>query len=144
MIAVDTNVLLRRLLDDEPAQADRARRIFAQHDRVLIPDIVLVEAVWTLKGKRYRASKDDIVAAITALLEEPNVVFESREAVWAALNDYIAAPLVKTNDGMASADFADALVVRKSMFTAEQWHEDYVATYTFDRAALALPGTKRP
>ena len=144
MIAVDRDVLLRRLLDDEPAQAERARRLFARNDRVLIPDIVLAEAIWTLKGKRYRASKDDIVAVITALLEEPHVGFESRRAVWAALNDYADAPLAKTGDGLDSADFVDALIVRKAMFTAQRWGEPYVAAYTFDQAALALPGTRAP
>jgi predicted nucleic-acid-binding protein len=144
MIAVDTNVLLRRLLDDEAAQAERARRLFARNDRVLIPDIVLAEAVWTLKGKRYQASNEDIVAAVTALLEEPNVAFESRQAVWAALNDYADAPLSKKGDATGSVDFADALIVRKAMFTARRWGEPYVATYTFDQAALALSGTREP
>jgi predicted nucleic-acid-binding protein len=144
MIAVDTNVLLRRLLDDDAAQTETARRLFARKDRILIADIVLVETVWTLKGKRYKATREDIVAAVTALLEEPNVLFESRQAVWAALNDYAEAPLVKTGDGMQAADLADALVVHKAMFTAQQCGEAYEATYTFDQAALAIPGTKAP
>jgi predicted nucleic-acid-binding protein len=129
-------------LDDDAAQAERARGLFARKDRILIADIVLVEAVWTLKGKRYKATKEDIIAAVTALLEEPNVVFENRQAVWAALNDYAEAALVKTGDGMQAADLADALVVRKAMFTALEWGETYEATYTFDQAALAIPGTR--
>jgi predicted nucleic-acid-binding protein len=144
MIAVDTNVLLRRLLDDDAAQAERARRLFARNDQVLITDIVLAEAVWTLRGKRYKATKDDIIAAVTALLEEPNVAFESRQAVWAALNDYADAPLVRTRYGVNSADLADALIVRKATFTAQRWGESYDATYTFDQAALTIPGTRAP
>lgn len=144
MIAVDTNVLLRRLLDDDPDQAARAHRLFDRAENVLIPDIVLAETIWTLKGKRYKASKDDLIAMVMGLLEEPNVVFESRQAVWAAVNDYIDAPQARTAGGTRTADLADALVVNKAKTTAQRRGENYGGTYTFDEAALALEGTKRP
>ncbi|MDB5989523.1 MAG: domain nuclease [Herbaspirillum sp.] len=142
MIAVDTNVLLRRLLNDDLNQAAKARNLFNKADQILITDIVLVETIWTLKGKRYKASKEDIVAVVVGLLEEPNVVFESQQAVWSALNDYINAPAVKTLDGMRIADLPDALVVNKAKVTIAQWGEPYDATYTFDQAAQALGGTR--
>ena len=144
MIAVDTNVLLRRLLDDDAVQAERARRLFDRKENVLIPDIVLAETIWTLKGKRYQASKDDLVALVMGLLEEPNIVFESRQAVWSAVNDYIEAPSVRTPDGTRTADLADALVVNKAKITAQRRGEHYGGTYTYDQAALALDGTRQP
>ncbi len=91
MIAVDTNVLLRRLLDDDATQSARARRLFDAEAEILITDVVLAEAVWTLKGKRYKASAAQVAEIVTGLLEEPNVVFEDAAAVWSALNDYVAA-----------------------------------------------------
>lgn len=142
MIAVDTNVLLRRLLDDDVKQAAKARNLFDKADQILITDIVLAETIWTIKGKRYKASKDDIVKVVMGLLEEPNVVFESQQAVWSALNAYIDAPAVKTPDGMRIADLPDALVVNKAKVTMEQWGKAYDATYTFDLAAQALDGAK--
>jgi len=142
MIAVDTNVLLRRALNDDVEQAAKARKLFDTADQILVTDIVLVEAIWTLKGKRYNASKDDIVALVTKLLEEPNVVFESEQAIWSALNEFIEAPLVKCADGMRHADFSDALIVAKAMDTMEKWDVPYEATYTFDVAAQRLPGTQ--
>ena len=144
MIAVDTNVLLRRLLDDDVNQAEKARKLFDKASQILITDIVLAKTIWALKGKRYKASRDDIVAIVMALLEEPNVVFESQQAVWSALNDFINAPAVKTADGMRMADLPDALVVNKAKMTMGQWGEPYEATYTFDQAAQALDGTKAP
>lgn len=144
MIAVDTNVLLRRLLNDDADQAQRAHRLFEKNESILIADVVLVEAIWTLKGKRYKASKDDLVAMLMGLLEEPNVVFESRQAVWSAVNDYIEAPPVKTADGVRTADLADTLVVNKAKVTAQRRGEHYGGTYTYDQAALALDGTKQP
>jgi len=142
MIAVDTNVLLRRALNDDVAQAAKARKLFDSAEQILVTDIVLVEAIWTLKGKRYKASKDDIVALVTKLLEEPNVVFESEQAIWSALNEFIDAPVVKCPDGMRQADFSDALIVAKAMDAMEKWAEPYEATYTFDVAAQSLPGTQ--
>jgi predicted nucleic-acid-binding protein len=144
MIAVDTNVLLRRLLNDDLIQAQKARHLFDKADLILITDIVLAETIWTLKGKRYKASKEDIVAVVMSLLEEPKVVFENQQAVWSALNDYINAAAVKTADGMRIADLPDAMVVNKAKVMMKQWGQTYEATYTFDQAAQALDGTKAP
>lgn len=144
MIAVDTNVLLRRLLDDDATQAEKARRLFETQESVLITDIVLAETIWTLTGKRYRAGKEELAAVVMGLLEERNVMFESREAIWSALHDYLDALPVKTASGVRTADLADALIVNKAKFTAQERGERYGATYTFDQAALALEGTKVP
>jgi predicted nucleic-acid-binding protein len=144
MIAVDTNVLLRRLLDDDVAQTAKARRLFDADEPVLITDVVLAETVWTLTGKRYGAGREDIATVVVGLLEEHNVVFESRQAVWSALNDYLAASPVRTASGVKIADLADALVVNKAKITAQRRNEPYHGTYTYDRAALAVDGTRAP
>jgi predicted nucleic-acid-binding protein len=142
VIAVDTNVLLRRLLNDDAAQAEKARKLFEAAKEVLITDVVLAETVWTLSGKRYRASKEDIVATVTGLLEERNIVFESRQAVWSALNDYADAKPITTAVGPRTVDFADALLISKAKATALRRGERYLGTYTFDQAALSLSGAK--
>jgi predicted nucleic-acid-binding protein len=144
MIAVDTNVLLRRLLNDDPEQAKKARKLFDEADGILITDVVLAETIWTLKGKRYKASREDIVAVVMGVFEEPDVVFGSQQAVWCALNDYINAPQVRTADGMRMADLPDALVINKARMAVERWGVPYEATYTFDLAAQALEGAKAP
>ena len=142
MIAVDTNVLLRRLLNDDARQAEKARRLFETHESVLVTDVVLAETIWTLTGKRYGAGKAELAAVVMGLLEEGNVVFESRQAVWSALNDYLDALPVKTASGVRTADLPHALVVNKAKVTAQQRSEPYHGTYTYDQAALALDGTK--
>lgn len=144
MIAVDTNVLLRRLLDDDAGQSAKARRLFGMSAGVLITDISLTEAIWVLTGKRYKAGKDHIVAMVASLLEEPNVLFESRQAIWSALNEYANATPVSTIGGMREVDFADALIVSKAKATANRLGDVYGGTYTFDQAALSLDGTKSP
>jgi predicted nucleic-acid-binding protein len=144
MIAVDSNVLLRRVLGDEHDQAEKARRLFERETSILVTDLVLAETIWTLEGKRYRASRDDLVKMIMGLLQETNVVFESRQAIWSALNDYIDAPPIRTPEGMRRADFADALIVSKAVVVAQWRSERYGGTFTYDRAALGLAGTTSP
>ncbi len=43
MIAIDTNVLLRYLLDDDPQQSPKATALIKSGKPVLITDVVLVE-----------------------------------------------------------------------------------------------------
>ena len=88
MIAVDTNVLLRYLLHEDEAQAARADAIFGAAETILITDVVLVETVWTLVGRRYRLAKADIVSVLERLFSEPNIRFEDDQVVWRASQAY--------------------------------------------------------
>ena len=133
MIAVDTNVLLRYLLRDDEAQAEKSRRLFESAERMLITDVVLVKAVWTLIGSRYRANRDDVIAVVGKLLQEPNVRFEDDEVIWSALQAYRE----------TEANFADALIVHKAIKTAAV-EDELQAVYTFDTTALQLPATTEP
>jgi predicted nucleic-acid-binding protein len=142
MIAIDTNVLLRRILRDDALQAQKADKLFEKHKAILITDVVLVETIWTLRGKKYGASKETIQQVIMSLLEEAHVIFENQQAVWSALNDYISAKEVKTPNGMKELDFSDALIINKAKIVMAQWGEPYEATYTFDKAAQSVSGAR--
>ena len=134
MIAVDTNVLLRYLLDDDTEQSPRAARLFRRDDGILVTDVVLAETLWTLAGRKYRASRADLATVVDSLFREPVVEFEDRQAVWGALGDFEA----------TAADFQDALILRKAQGVAERAKKSLSALYTFDVAALELDGAKRP
>jgi len=110
VIAIDTNVLLRYLLQDNPEQARKASKLINGKERVLITDAVLVETIWTLKGKKYQQKKPALVATIQALFKESNLRFENNQAIWLALNDYRKAKLVNGKE----VEFSDALIVNKS------------------------------
>lgn len=140
MIAIDTNVLLRYLLNDEPLQSAKAGKLISGQKVILITDVVLVETLWTLKGKKYQLGKTDCVAVLTALFKEPNFRFENGQVVWMALNDYRKAKSV----GGKMADFSDALIVHKAKFIAGRHSETLSGMYTFDVAAQQLPGVKAP
>ena len=135
MIAVDTNVLLRYLLNDDAVQADIAASLIKGADTVLITDVVLAETLWTLSGRKYQLNKDQVAAVVHALFEELNIRFEDGPAVWMALNDYLE------SDG---ADFADALIINKARAVAEAQGGPFSGSYTFDKAAQKLQGARIP
>ena len=144
MIAVDTNVLLRRILNDDEQQSAKTKKVFESGRPVLITDVVLAETIRTLKGKLYGATKEDIQAVVMGLLEETHAVFENQQAIWSALNYFVAAKDVNTANGVKTADLADALIVNKAKMIARDKNQPYEGTYTFDLAALQIDGTKRP
>ena len=140
MIAVGTNVLLRYLLGDDPAQSDKAGKLITGNDVVLVTDVVLVEALWTLQGKKYQLGKTELIGIVRALFEEANIRFEDGQVVWMALNDYRKAKAVRGK----VADFADALITNKAKFIANLLDTTFSGSYTFDKAAQTLPGAKSP
>lgn len=142
MIAIDTNVLLRYLIRDDESQANRAAEIITGNQKVLVTDIVITEAIWVLKGKRYQLSKERIIDVIHALFAEPNIKFEDDQAVWCALKDYVNASPIKVKGKTKQADFPDALIVNKAKRYGQLNGEDVTSTYTFDKAALAIEGTE--
>jgi len=48
---INADVLLRYLLDDDIEQSPKAKKIITGTDKILVTDIVIIETVWTLKGK---------------------------------------------------------------------------------------------
>lgn len=144
MIAVDTNVLLRYLLDDDAGQSKKASSIIAGNSNILITDIVLTETIWTLKGKKYNLDKESIIKVINTLFSEPNIIFEDGQTVWRALNDYKQAKAIKVGNKRKEADFPDALIINKALYVANTLNETLDGVYTFDLALQMLPRTRKP
>lgn len=126
MIGVDTNVLVRFLLDDDKSQAAVARRAFDRFTADqpgFIALIALVETAWVLRSAA-RFSKAEVTDAIIALTGASQLVVESADAVARALR-------AATSTG---ADLADALIA----IAGTDAGADH--TLTFDRKAASLPG----
>jgi predicted nucleic-acid-binding protein len=129
MIGIDTNVLLRLWLDDDPAQGKRIDALLADHGgtpgSLLVSDVVLAEGVWTLRSV-FSQDKAAQLTAVRSLLDEAAFAFEDREAI------VRAAAMFET----ASCGFSDCLVVAKHA------HRGCDFTATFDRAMRKLPGVR--
>jgi predicted nucleic-acid-binding protein len=121
LIGLDTNILLRATLDDDPVQSPVAQQLMRTLDdsRLGFVNIsVLLEYFWVLDS-RYKVPRPRLVTAIKDLLELEYLQFESFEVVGQALAAY-------DGDG---ADFADAVIaLRNRAFGAE-------TTFTFDEGA---------
>ena len=139
MIAIDTNVLLRYLLGDDLQQQAAARGIITALSPVLVTDVVLVEAAWTLGGGRYGLGRADIARVIHGLIDNPCIAFENLDAVWEALRDYEEAERIEGKD----LDFADALVVSKAKHWARTRGLAIQGVYSFDKAACQLDGVRQ-
>ena len=96
MRAIDTNVLVRALVRDEPASARRAEALLREHP-VYVPVTVILELEWVLRS-RYGYPAAVIAQAIEKIAALEKVVMGEREAVIAAAE--------KLARGW---DFADAL-----------------------------------
>ena len=96
-ITADTNILLRVILNDEPAQAAEARALLEKASLIAIPIPVLCELVWTMR-RFQRHSPDETARAIEALLDVTTVVTD-RPVVEAGLSIL-----------RAGGDFADGTI----------------------------------
>jgi predicted nucleic-acid-binding protein len=101
MIAIDTNVVVRFLVADEPKQAARAEAMLRAGD-VLIPKTVMLETAWVLRGA-YGLARADVVMALRKLLGLDGVLAEDAPAVERALDWH-----------ERGVDFADALHLASS------------------------------
>ena len=69
---VDTNIIVRYLMNDVPELADRAAEIIDGDPDLQIPGVVLAEAAYVLTSV-YRVAREAVVDGLIALLQRPNV-----------------------------------------------------------------------
>jgi len=120
---LDTNVLLRYLLRDEPTQAARAARELERDERFLIGSVVLCEVVWVLETG-YGFSRAEIGATLEKILATAQFEIEAKDLALAALDDFRG----------STADFSDCLIGRRNRAAGAE------GTVTFDRTLKGLPG----
>ena len=86
MIIVDTNIILRYLLQDNEELGKRAIEI-VDNNEIFIPTEVIVEASYVLK-KVYNVEKEKIYEAIKLLLDMEEVNFQNKETIKLAFKIY--------------------------------------------------------
>ena len=101
MIAVDTNLLVRILTNDDPIQASRAVKIFKSDD-IFIPKTVMLETEWVLRHA-YEIKRSKIIMGFQKLIGLPNVRAEDPDSIYQAISWY-----------ENKFDFADALHLASS------------------------------
>lgn len=125
MIAVDTNVLVRAILGDDPRQSPLARKTLEKAREVFVPITVMVELAWVLKSAGWNRSR--VHEALETLAVQPTVRLDRREEILEALEAFKAGP----------AGFADYLTLSLSRAQGAR------VLLTLDRKLAKAPGTER-
>ena len=129
MAALDTNVLLRFLLQDDPLQSQAATRLvsaaLAARQMLYVPVSVALELEWVLRS-RFKQDKATVAQTFSGLLDALELRFEAEAALEWALNQYES----------GSADFADCLHAALARQAGE------LPLWTFDKAAARVDGAK--
>ena len=129
MPALDTNVLVRYLVRDDPAQLAAAQRLIRrcvrERQTLFVPVTVALELEWVLRSA-YGFAKSAIIGALSDLLSAVELSFESEQALEVALDLFRNGP----------ADFADCLHVALAAQAGE------TPLWTFDRAAAKVSGSQ--
>ena len=97
---VDTNVLIRHVTRDPPDQAQRATRVLASSEELILTDPVLAEFVFVLESN-YRYEREGILVEALSLLSLPSIVAPNHEILIRAVRLY----------GATSLHFVDAYEV---------------------------------
>lgn len=121
MIGLDTNVLVRYIMQDEPLQSRQVAQLIdalTVESPGFVSLVTLVELCWVL-GSSYALDRSRLVEALEALLRTRELVIEEAEVAWQSVRRY------RDN----AADFADCLIERLGA-AAGCRH-----TVTFDRGA---------
>jgi predicted nucleic-acid-binding protein len=127
MIAIDTNVLIRILINEPEAeqQCRLARELIAKHDSIWVCQVVLIETLWVLQAT-YQFKKEQILLALEKLRNHPDIILESAETLDADL-----ALFDTSNIG-----FADCVILNDA-------NSRQLVLHTFDRKLARLQGAKR-
>lgn len=126
MIAVDTNILVRFLVEDDREQTTLAaaiiERALAREERLFVAQIVLCELVWVLTHA-YRFRRADVLNVLQQLRRGAQITLEGPDEVRRAIESYAS----------GQGDFPDYLIAERAMTNGCSM------VVTFDRALHADP-----
>lgn len=129
MPALDTNILVRYIVEDDAAQLAAARQLIGRCVRegqtLFVPVTVVPELEWVLRSS-FGFANDDVLQTLSSLLSAAELTFESERALEVGLQLF--------REG--AAGFADCLHVALAAQAGEQ------PLWTFDKAAAKVAGAE--
>jgi predicted nucleic-acid-binding protein len=129
MPALDTNALVRYVVQDDVAQLAAAKRLIrkcvSDGQTLFVPVTVTLEFEWVLRAS-FEYTKDEVMQVLSSLFSAAELTFESERALEVALQLY--------REG--SADFADCLHVALAAQAGE------LPLWTFDKCAAKVNGAQ--
>lgn len=129
MPALDTNVLVRYVVQDDTARLAAAKRLITrcveEGQSLFVPVTVVLELEWVLRAS-FGYAKEDVLQVLSSLFSAAELILESERALEVALQLY--------REG--SADFADCLHIALAAQAGEQ------PLWTFDKGAARITGAQ--
>lgn len=125
-VFVDTNILVRHLTGDPPAQARRATRYLEAANELLLPDLIAAEVAYVLESY-YEVPRGQVAEALRAIVAFPSMRMVDADLLRRAVEVYEVHRL----------DFADAYLVA----SAERTGVGVIAS--FDRSIDRVTTVRR-
>jgi predicted nucleic-acid-binding protein len=108
--AIDANIILRFLTNDDPEKADACARLLLQLEKnevsLWLPDLVLADIIWTLE-KFYRVKKTEISELLSPILKLRGLHCSNKEIIFSALRIYTGRNIDWTDSFVAAQMLAD-------------------------------------
>lgn len=126
MIGLDTNVLVRYIMQDDPKQSARATALVESLDDTgggFVSLVSIVELVWVL-GSSYELTRAQVAMALDGILRTRQFTIEQADQILRALRVF----------KVGKADFADCLIERSAASAGCE------KTFTFDVSASKHAG----
>ena len=124
MRAVDTNVLVRLLVEDDPAQSRMAEEFIGKG--AWVSHVVLAETLWVMAAS-YGRSAQQIASSVERLILQSELTLQDAEVVAAALAQFRGSPRV---------DFSDCLILEIARKAG------HLPLGTFDQRLAKLDGAQ--
>lgn len=116
---IDTNIVLRYLIGDDPKKAAKATALMEQVEegcqQIEIPSIIVAETVWTLE-KFYQVPREEIAYLLLSIFSFKGIKGEEKKTIIKALTSY----------RKKTIDFIDCFLAAKS-------EEKKIPVYSFDK-----------
>lgn len=119
MIGIDTNIIVRWITQDDPAQCIKVEQLFNKYhspDSIFISDVVLIELEWVLDAL-YGFKRNQIAEVLEMILRTTQFSFRNSQTIFNAICKY----------RKGFKDFSDCMI-------GESGNEFELKTYTFDKA----------
>lgn len=126
MIGLDTNILVRFIMEDDPVQSRQVRHVIerklTKHNPGFVSLATVLETAWVLESV-YTRSSHQVAEAIHRILQIETFIIQNEQEVYTAM--------IGLQNGQ---DFADVLIASLGLWAGCD------TTLTFDRRASRLPG----
>jgi predicted nucleic-acid-binding protein len=125
MLAVDTNVLVRLIVRDDPKQVSAAEEFISRG--AWVSHLVLIETMWVLDSV-YERTANQVAMAVEMLLNHKDLTIQDSDVVAIALEEFRSRPAL---------GFSDCLVLEVARKAG------HLPLGTFDREFAKLHGVQR-